>query len=518
MPPVKPFPFRPSAHSRDYGADASAVGSNSSGGVANSNSSPQWSVQRDLLPNGGFDVPDEGLPSRPFSYSSPRRFAQQDLPPGDIPDEGYRRSSTSPWPSSHDIGILQQDGIPRYRLSTSRTSNGGDGMPDEGLHAPRISNNRVGFQERMSAFRLSSPDEGLPSFQRSSTASRMSVVDLGNQGESQPSFRADNSGASTGKGSSGVPDVGMPADRGSSSPPRSANDGEGMPASGLGNSSDRISTVRLAAQRWGNSSDLPAAIETSSTSGMPSTFALDIEELSNDMRELDTEMKGLASEMKELASEMKGVPVMGAPPVSASPPSRSFTSRSSRGKRALESPYVGATSSVSGISPVNPVRATVRATSGANAGLPRMMLPAEQVGQRVPCPDADCLTHQCCVKVVCICDPDGHPHPIGVEPANSWEQAPSSRGYLHEPLAYKQEGRLGNRSAYDPLPVRLNDDPGSTSSGSNRRKLRPITPTTIQVSFSSKVSTSSLRCQPESGADPMREYCLPLLGKDAYSF
>ncbi|KAG0581169.1 hypothetical protein KC19_4G229300 [Ceratodon purpureus] len=453
--PLSSFTARSSVYSSDYHADAPGVEGDISGEYSALHAgqgplpyrvaSPRGSVQRDLLPSGGFDVP-EGLPPR---SSSPRRSVLRNGPPsvgGSVPEvvglPAYR-SSVSPRPSTGDIGLLP-DGVPRYRLSTGRTSDSGNSVQVEGLpahrvsfapgssgvsneglppsgqsnFAPRISNSRKVIDgDRLPAFRISSPEEGLPAFRRSSSVVRTPDGDTIIQRERQPSFRVSVSGNSNSNVGVGYPEEEQHADRWSSFTPQASNGGTGpseggLPASPQSNSSDRISTVRLAAAHQNNSDDQPVT-----------------------RNERPFEMKDIPA--------VKNEPVVGAPP--------------------------------------------------------RFKLPAEEVCQPIPCICADCLAHECCVQVVCICDHhDGHPHPIGVDPAYCTEQAPSSRRYDHESYRYMQENRLDNRCAKDPLLVRSCgtsssrfNDTGTTSSGRDRRKLRPIT--RIEVSFPSKFSSPSLQ-------------------------
>ena len=519
LPPAKllsSFSYRSSVYSRDYVAGAPDVAVNSRGAHgslpesqpagAYHSSSPRRSIQRHLLPNGGVDFPDEGLAPRPYSYSSPRRSVQRDLPPtsaSNIPEEappgyrrtsisprrsvqrdfpltsaskspeeappGYRRTSISPGhslrpsprPSSPDIGLLP-DGVPRFRLSTSWTSNGGNAMLGEDLPTYSVSTTGTRTSNGSSGV----PNGGFPSDRESNSFPLISNNHMIIDDRSQ-SFRV------------GSAEDGLPAFRTSSPIYANGNQRQDLPAHPSSTFSDRISSVRMAELASSNSINLssgdhPATIESSST------FSRDMEEFSNDMKELETNLRDI--------SVLDAPPVVDTPPVDAPSGSRNFTSRSSKGNRALIVP------------PGVP--------GGVKVGLPRVILPAEQVGQQVPFPDDNCLTHQCCVKVVCICDPDGHPHPIGVEPANPVEQAQSSRRYDYEPFTSRQEGCVGNLSGNDTFPVRSNGtsssrfyDGGSTSSGRDRRKLKPIT--RVQVSSFSKVSQSLLQCQPESGVASM---------------
>lgn len=45
-------------------------------------------------------------------------------------------------------------------------------------------------------------------------------------------------------------------------------------------------------------------------------------------------------------------------------------------------------------------------------GLPRLMLPGDHVCQQIPCTKAKCATHQCCVRVVCVCGGEKNPIPL----------------------------------------------------------------------------------------------------------
>lgn len=489
----------------------------SSGGDRNGisyDSLPGYSVSSSVTRMIDVGIPEEGLLANGVSNSNTLSFNSGN----DIPNEGllaFHHSNTGPR-ASNVANDIPHESLPKYSVSSYGTQMINVGIRDEGLPANRLSN----FNALPSNSGNGIPKESLSTYRQSISGPHTSNVAIGIPDESHSGTRTSNVGIV-------IPDKGLPAYHLSTTPlpsnsslPFANNDmgiptgeirathlstsglvidgvgiqEERIPAYHLNNSNDRIPTERLVAQHSDNSNNLPTIIEKSLTSKKTSTFGHD--NIVNDMFVGFTPSIGVASG------------------------SNTFTSESSKGNRTFlqDAPPIENVRKMNGISPLEVLGV-------GNVGLPPLMLSTKQVGQWVPCTDANCLAHQCCIKVVCVCD-TGHSQPVVVSHLNSIEQAPSSQRYNQQLLTSIQKDRQGHRRDSDPFPLRSSEllptrsselspvrssellpirfkeslpvrsnrtsstrfgDPASTSSDRDKQKLRPIT--RGQVNFFCKFSS-----------------------------
>jgi len=550
--PLSNFTSRTSMFSRDYDDDASIIHSNSNGA---NNLSPQRSIHNDVSPMFGFDIPKKELPGyQRSSINSQGSNGSVNNFEGGIPQ--YRLSNSGTHiSSSNNVNIeksstpndgnILYEGMNTYHQGNDSPwkSDDGNNIPYEDLHTHYQSNNHSW---------------------NSDGGTCVSNSTIPPSSEEILEHRQSNNGPQTSNVSIDIPHEVLPLYHQSeiNHPNDNLRKYNVSPSSNFGVSNvdtiiskelpvDCLSVTCISSVSGLNPNNDIDIITTQITTNHPSTSSPriandDINIQEENMRRyhqfFDSDqipIEHLASQNSTSRTTSQNNYDNGVNGVSIGITPSFNTFQTSKGKKYFISnaPPDGTISKVSGILPAILLEVpnfhnkdlTSNATSVdtsnkmsgisqvvplevssvENAKLPLLMLHAQQMDQQVPCSDTTCLTHQCCVKVMCICDTRNSQSMV-VESSNPIEQSSSSQRFSMQPLNSTQTNHWNHRRSSDPFPVRSNEpfptrlnrtsfarssDLGSTSSNKDRQKLRPIT--REQVSFSYKFFYSLL-CQLEN--------------------